>query len=212
MTQRMYCIQNTGIICWLFLFGETALKSIFFSFLSDRLRGFNTIFLLYRSASQIKLSSLIRTAPDLSKGNILPCVFCNASTPMHLALGLNPSFRATDFYRYTRRNVLNSSVPVCVCVCNEKQNLQALGMAKWRPLSHLLRLALETYGAAFGRTPVLSPLIKTDWLSGLIIKPSCPLLYCLLLSASSRNLYCLSLFCLHLFQIFWTLYSLLPHK
>ena len=83
--------------------------------------------------------------------------------------------------------------------------------SQW-PLSHLLRLALETYGAAFGRTPVLSPLIKTDWLSGLIIKPSCPLFYCLLLSASSRNLYCLSLFYLHLFQIFSTLYSLLPNK
>ena len=53
-------------------------------------------------------------------------------------------------------------------------------MAKCRPLSHLLRLALETYGAAFGRTPVLSPLIKTDWLSGLITKPSCPVFFRLL--------------------------------
>lgn len=52
------------------------------------------------------------TAPDLTE-KYLPCAFGNASTPMHLALGLDPNFTAADSCGCVKRRVLNSGVPVC---------------------------------------------------------------------------------------------------
>lgn len=75
-------------------------------------------------------------------------------------------------------------------------------MVKLRPLSCLHRWTLETYGVAFVFFFFLEwlldeymsqfyfgfPLLKTDWFSGIIIKPCCPFFHCLLLSASPWDL------------------------
>lgn len=55
---------------------------------------------------------------------------------MHLALGLNPSFRATAFCGCVRKSVLNSGVPVCFCVCEDKKKAESPNPGQW-PNGHL---------------------------------------------------------------------------
>lgn len=141
------------LLALVFILGGRVQTQLFFS-LGQNLTGeFSEIFLLFSSARYIMFA--FWTAPDLTE-KYLPCAFGNASTPMHLALGLNPNFTAADSCECVKTRVLNSGVPVCyVWMSDNKSRIpKPRAMVKLRPLSRSLRWTPETYGVTFGWTHV----------------------------------------------------------